>query len=325
MKTRRLGDLDIQVSEIGFGAWGIGGNSQGSVAYGPVDDAESIRALHVAFDRGITFYDTADFYGFGHSESILGKALGNVRDSIVIASKVGIVDLAGKQDFSPDYMRRSLEGSLIRLRTNYIDIYQLHSPPLALFIEQRDDIIATLQSFKDHGMIRAFGLSLRKTEEAITSIVDLGIKCIQVNFNMMDQRPVDSGILQTCTRDGIGFIARTPLSFGFLSKLANGATEKFNTYDHRSKWSVEQVKKWKQASDLFMPILNKYKPQTMAQVALRYCLSYSAVSTVIPGMLTTREVEENSEASNYGPLDTADLDKIAEIYKHNEFFLGKRA
>jgi aryl-alcohol dehydrogenase-like predicted oxidoreductase len=325
MKTRLLGKSGIRVSEIGFGTWGLGGNVNSAIAYGPVDDAESIRALHIAYDRGITFYDTADFYGFGHSESILGKALGKVRDSIVIASKVGLVDLSGKQDFSSLYMRESLETSLRRLNTDYIDLYQLHSPPLDTLSGQFEEIVSTLQSFKDNGKIKMYGVSLRKTEDGFRIVDGLGFKSVQVNLNMMDQRPINNGLIQLCMEQGVGFIARTPLSFGFLSGVANVSSEKFNTYDHRSKWSTEQIKRWNQARDLFMSVLEKYKPQTMAQVALRYCLSHSAVSTVIPGMMTAVEVEENAAASNYGPLDSSDIEKIAKIYMQNEFFLGKSA
>ncbi|MDD4869483.1 MAG: aldo/keto reductase [Kiritimatiellae bacterium] len=325
MKTRKIGNTGIIVSELGYGTWGLGGNVKGAVAYGPVDDAESIRALTRAFDLGITFYDTADFYGFGHSESILGKALGTVRDSIIIASKVGLIDLTGKQDFSPAYMKKSLEQSLQRLNTDHLDLYQLHSPPLQTLVDQFNDIVSTLESLKNEGKIRLYGVSLRKTEDGVRVIGDLGFKIVQVNLNMMDQRPVNNGLFQHCIEKCTGVIARTPLSFGFLSGMDTKSFEKFNAYDHRSKRSAEQIERWKHARDLFVPILEKYKPQTMAQVALRYCLSHSAVSTVIPGMMTTAEVEENAAASNYGPLDSSDLGKIAEIYRQNEFFLGKSA
>src|SRR5256885_488352 len=114
MRYRALGSTGIRVSEIGFGAWGIGGNAAGAVAYGPTSDAESLRALRRGFDAGITFFDTADFYGFGHSEEVLGAAFADVRAQVVIATKVGMLDAQGTQDFSPAHVRRALEQSLRR-------------------------------------------------------------------------------------------------------------------------------------------------------------------------------------------------------------------
>src|SRR5438132_633002 len=133
MKYREFGNTGIKVSEIGFGAWAIGGNEHGN-SYGPTDDKDSLEAIHRAIDLGCNFFDSADVYGFGHSEDVLGKGLKNYRDRVVIASKVGgdFYSGAGRQNFSADYIKFALDRSLERLKTDYIDIYQLHNPPLKI-------------------------------------------------------------------------------------------------------------------------------------------------------------------------------------------------
>src|SRR4051812_21278812 len=160
MRYRSLGSTGLRVSEIGFGTWGLGGAANGAMAYGPTSDAESLRALQAALDQGINFFDTADLYGYGHSEQLLGKAFAGVRDRVVIASKGGMVDGSGKQDFRPAYLRAALERSLARLGTDYVDLYQLHSPPADLLVRD-GSIVAELQKLKGEGKIRAYGLSAR--------------------------------------------------------------------------------------------------------------------------------------------------------------------
>ena len=134
MKYRYLGSTKIKVSEIGFGAWGIGGNFNQSKAYGPTSDEVSSSALLEAIDRGVNFFDTSPLYGFGHSEELIGKTLKKYRDKIIILTKVGYVDFTGKQVFSYNYLKESLELSLRRLKTEYVDILQLHDLPIK-FIE----------------------------------------------------------------------------------------------------------------------------------------------------------------------------------------------
>ena len=148
MNYRKFGNTGLNVSEIGFGTWGIGGNSNGAIAYGPTEDEISLQALHKAFDQGVTFYDTADLYGFGHSEELLGKAFRKIRDKVIIASKVGCLDFESGQDFSVSHMRNALEGSLRRLQTDYIDLYQLHSPSMDLLAND-GQIFSTMEKFKD--------------------------------------------------------------------------------------------------------------------------------------------------------------------------------
>ena len=321
MRYRPLGTTGLTVSEIGFGAWGIGGDTGGAVAYGPTDDQESLRALKRAFELGVTFYDTADLYGHGHSEQLLGEAFRDVRARVILASKTGFLDQAGRQDFSPAHVRTSLEGSLRRLGTDYLDLYQLHDPPMAL-LEQEPRIVETLEAFVQQGMIRAWGLSLRSPDDALVAIRRLGAACIQTNFNLLDQRAIESGLLALCEAQRAGVIIRTPLCFGFLTGAIDGATP-FDGRDHRSRWSAEQRVRWAAGARTVAQTLST--PQSSpAQLALRFCLSYPAVSTAIPGMLTAAHVDENAAASDLEPLAERERCAAEAVY-HKHVFFGGRA
>lgn len=321
MKYRRLGATGLQVSEIGFGGWGIGGSVNGAVAYGPTDDNESKLALQRAFDLGITFYDTSDFYGFGHSEELIGQALKKVRPEVIIATKVGLLDAKGTQDFSPKHIRQAVEASLRKLQTDYIDLYQLHSPSVDV-VGRDDGISSAMQSLQAQGKIRAFGISVRSPDDGLVAVTRFGFRCIQVNFNLIDQRAVENGLFALCAKEDVGVIVRTPLCFGFLTGQYS-ASDGFDTFDHRRAWSPEQIQRWTEGYGIFSGVLIDCKNQTPAQLALRFCLSYPCVSTVIPGMLSRKHVEENVAASQLDMLAKTELLKIAEVYRQKEFFISK--
>jgi aryl-alcohol dehydrogenase-like predicted oxidoreductase len=321
MNLRPLGNTGLHVSEIGFGAWGIGGNVGGSVAYGPTDDEASVAALRRAVDRGVNFFDTAAFYGYGHSEQLLGHTLSAVRDQVVFATKAGFVDAAGRQDFSPHHLRESLEGSLRRLRTEWVDLYQLHSPSIAE-LEADERIVATMEALVREGKTRTWGISVRNPDDGRQALARWTVPCLQVNLNLLDQRAADSGLLDLCAARRVGVIARTPLCFGFLTGRYEDI--QFDFDDHRRNWPPEQVRRWGESWRLFAERLTEHRTQTPAQLALRFCLSYPSVSTAIPGMLTAAQVEENATASDLGVLDADALRVIAEIYRGNTFFVPRK-
>lgn len=321
MEYRTLGRTGLSVSEIGFGTWGIGGIVRNAVAYGPTDDAQSRRVLRMALERGITFYDTAPLYGYGHSEELLGEAFRAVRDEVVIASKVGMVDSNARQDFSPEHLRTSVEGSLQRLQTDYLDLLQLHDPPIRL-LEAGGEIFRTLEILQKEGKVRAYGISVRAPEDAFTAVQRFGFSCVQANLNLLDQRAVEGGLLDFCQREEVGLIARTPLCFGFLTG-AYGEEEDFAAGDHRGLWPAEQRRRWTQAPRLFDEAIPR-KGETLAQRALRFCLSYPAVSTVIPGSLTESQLEENVAASRLGPFPKEERRRFEEVYREHEFFIGSK-
>lgn len=318
MRYRILGRTGLQVSEIGFGAWGIGGLSAGATSYGPTDDEESRRALERAFDLGITFYDTAGAYGNGHSEELLGETFRNARDKVVIASKVGYRSFdTPAQDFSPQDIRETLEGTLRRLKSDYLDLYQLHSP--ALEVLRRDpEILRTLADLQKEGKIRAYGISLRTPEDGKVAIEEFGFWAIQVNFNLIDQRARENGLLDLAYKKDTGIIIRTPLNFGFLSGKVT--QEGFDSRDHRSQRSPEQLKKWSEAPALFAP-LNVGKERTLSQLALQFCLAQDGVSTVIPGMMKVVEVEENAASVALPAMEAEEVEAIREIYRTHSFIM----
>lgn len=313
MNYRRLGNTGITVSEIGFGSWGIGGLTEGATSYGPTDDNESRLALLSAFHNGITLYDTSDIYGNGHSEELIGETLRPVRSKIVIASKGGFTKHRGPHNVSTQFLRERLEGSLRRLRTDYIDVYQLHSPPMSMVTPE---VVETLESFRLEGKIRAFGFSLKDPLQGLAAII-LGFKSLQVNFNMLDQRAWKNGLFPLAEQKSVGLIGRTPFNFGFLA--GNGSELNFDPRDHRSNWSQSQLERWAKAPDLFS-FLNNKKERTNAQLALQFCLSFKAISSVIPGILHPGEALENAIASDLGPLTLEELEVISQINANNTFF-----
>ena len=316
MRQRQLGRSGVAVSEIGFGAWGIGGNKDGAVAYGPTDEAQSLDALSAAFDTGINFFDTADLYGFGESERLIGKAFAKKRGEVVIATKGGMLDPQGRQDFAPAHLAESLDASLKRLGTDYVDLYQLHgaSPDVL------EGLVGTLDNIRRRGKARAIGISLRAPEDGKKALDLYPFDAVQVNFNLLDQRAVDSGLMELCRERGAGIIVRTPLCFGFLTG-GYSATQQYDASDHRSRWNIEQRKVWASAYELFSGI--KGRADTPAQFALRFCLSFDAVSSVIPGMLTRAHVEENAAASDGPALGAAEIHRIGDIYHSHRFFVGR--
>ena len=321
MNYRALGDTGLRVSEIGFGTWGLGGNSGGSFSYGPADDNVSRAALKCALEQGINFYDTSDLYGFGHSEEILGETFSNCRDQVIIASKGGFVD-AVKQDFSAAHLRQAIEKSLRRLRTDYIDLYQLHSPAVSQLREQ-PEILTLMHELKSAGKIRAWGFSARSPEEAHIAVEEFSVPAIQVNFNLTDQRAQTNGLFELCRKKKTGVIVRTPLCFGFLTGKYS-SKQNYDAADHRSRWSPEQLQSWEKANDVFSFLFDANPQDTPAQLALRFCLSFAAVSTTIPGMLNNPHVLENADASGRPVLPPDQLERAIQVGNTTEFFVRRK-
>jgi len=319
MNYRLLGSTGLKVSDIGFGAWGIGGLTEGATSYGATNDAESKRALLAAYEHGVTFYDSSDVYGYGHSEELIGEVFRGKRHEIILATKVGFLKHRGPQVFTAEHMRKSVEGSLRRLRTDYIDLYQLHSPPLEI-VENNGDILNTLQALHKEGKIRAYGMSVKSPEHGLIAVNKWGYKALQVNLNLTDLRADENGLLELCEREDVGVIARTPLCFGLLTGRYKEGTS-FDKRDHRSTWSAEQIKTWVKATDLFMKALQNQHDQSPAQICLRFCLSYPAVATVIPGMLKVAEVDDNIVSSDLGALSEQEMQTVKNIYHENNFFI----
>jgi len=322
MKYRRLGKTEIFVSEIGFGAWGIGGVSKGATSYGPTDDNSSIHALNCALDRGINFFDTSNVYGGGHSESLIGKTFLKARDRVFIATKVGLINYEEPSDFSVKNLSISLQGSLKRLKTDYIDLLQLHNPSPYIF-QYNHEILNWVDQLIKKGIIRAFGVSVRSPEEGIGAIEQLKADSIQVNFNLLDHRAIESGLMKSASTNQVSLIARTPLCFGFLSGKLYKTTH-FDKKDHRSHWPSQQIQNWIEGSKKILSCKTNSSTQTDTQFALRFCLSYPQIATAIPGILNDLEVEENTKASDLGPLKDNEVQKVQKFYNEVRFLFEKK-
>ncbi|TMJ21801.1 MAG: aldo/keto reductase, partial [Alphaproteobacteria bacterium] len=215
VKYRALGRTGLSVSEIGFGAWGIGGRTAGTTSYGDTDDCTLLAALARALDGGITFFDTSAAYGDGHSEALIGQAFAGRRDKVVIATKAGYESWDPAPDFSAAAVVASAEKSLARLRSDYVDLLQLHNPPAEALRDP--ELRRALERLQAAGKIRAWGVSAKSPAEAIEALTAFEAPMVQANFNMMDVRALESGLLAEAERRGAGFVGRTPLCFGFLS------------------------------------------------------------------------------------------------------------
>lgn len=287
-RYRVLGKTGFSVFEIGFGAWAIGGN-QNSLGYGSTDDRSSMRAVNKALDLGCNFFDTADWYGHGHSESLLGKALQNQRKSVYIATKVGLDFYHGEvqQNYHPAYIRFALHESLRRLNTDYVDLYQLHNPPPEVFFFP--DIVETLERLREQGKIRSIGVSVATIQDGIEAIHSGWPESIQIPYNMLNtEAEVEAFPLAQANQ--IGIIAREPLANGFLTGKYS-VSSRFQQYDIRGFWSAETLQSILSQVELIRPYCRP--EETMAQLAIRFVLERPSVSVVICGCKNANQVEEN--------------------------------
>jgi aryl-alcohol dehydrogenase-like predicted oxidoreductase len=315
VNKRKFGDTDLRVSEVGFGAWGIGGPAMAGdtpIGWGEVNDDVSIRAIHEALDRGINFFDTADVYGVGHSEELIGKTVGN-RDDVVIATKVGhrVVDDRFVRDYDPAYIREACEASLRRLQRDHIDYYQLHSAKVAELAAS--GCVEEMERLRDQGKIRYWGVSLdtfNPAPEAEYMIEhDIG-HGMQVVLNIVNQRA--RPLIERASEAGFGIIARMPLQFGVLTgKFDAGAS--FESDDHRSTrlspYVLERL--LRDVKDVWT--LAEQYHTTKTGFSLGFVLSVPGVSTVIPGIKTPEQAVDNT--ANLVSLSERDVEYLASLYR----------
>lgn len=313
MRERTLGKTGIKVSEVGFGAWAIGGPAELgglSIGWGESDDRESIRALEAAFDKGVTFYDTADVYGMGHSEQLLAKVFSGRRDRVVIASKGGnLTDSDGnwKKDFSGEYLTRKVEESLKRLNTDYIDLYQLHTPRSEAELAEALGNAETMDRLVEQGKIRAYGISIGPIEDGIRQIKHGYGASIQVIYNILDREP-EKKLLPAAREANVAIIPRVPLAYGFLTGKYTSDSQ-FEGSDHRSRITAEQKKDWVNKADRLKPIAAGLGV-SLAQLALQYILASDAVSVVIPGARNEKQAQSNASVGKLPPLEDGVLEEI---------------
>ncbi len=316
MNYRELGRTGWRVSEISFGAWAIGGG------WGPVDDTESVAALHRAIDLGVNFIDTADVYGDGHSERLIASVL---RDRpgqrIYVATKIG-------RRLSPHtadgYNRANLtafvERSLRNLATDALDLVQLHCPPTEVYY--RPEVFGVMDDLVAAGKIRYYGVSVEKVEEALKAIEYPNVQTVQIIFNMFRHRPAEFFFPQAKARQ-VGILARVPLASGLLTGKMKPDT-RFAPDDHRYFNRAGQAF---DVGETFAGVpyevglaavaeLQRLVPAgaTMAQLALRWILMFDAVTCAIPGAKRPSQAEENIAAANLPPLSAEEMAAVREVY-----------
>lgn len=318
MKYSSIGDM--RVSQICFGTWGIGGLVNGVHSYGPKDERVSRRALEVAYEQGINFYDTASAYGFGLSERLLGEVFCSVpRSSIYLATKGGYLNYFpsdGKnQRFDAESISRSFLQSLVRLKTNYVDIYQLHSPSFEDLVNN-DNLFAFLEKAKEAGLIRKVGFAAKTPADAAKALYFKFFKfdTVQCNFNMTDMRAIDDGVFVACHNAKAFALLRSPLLHGYLTgNIKEPVT--FQASDHRIRFTEETHKRWLSALDRFSEHLHSLD-LTMAQNAIRCALSISDVTAAaVVGMNTPEQVYENVIAADAPRFTSGEMQDMIRRYK----------
>ena len=316
MQYRELGRTGWNVSVIGFGAWAIGGD-----VWGRTDDAESMRAMHRAVDLGVNFIDTADVYGDGHSERLVGRLRKERKDEIIVATKAG-------RRLSPHvakgYDRANLtafvERSLRNLDAEAIDLLQLHCPPGEVY--EMPEVFGILDDLVAQGKLRHYGVSVERVAEAIRAADYPNVQSVQIIFNMFRLKPVET-FFPVARAKRIGILARVPLASGLLtgkyrpeSVFAPSDHRSFNrhgeAFDMGETFSGVDYDEGLRAVDELRPLVPA--GASMAQLALRWIAMFPEVTTTIPGAKNVQQAEDNVRAIELAPLSESTMAAVRDVY-----------
>ncbi len=293
LRYRKLGTTNIEVSEIGFGGFAIGGYD-----YGPTDDRESIAALERAYSLGVTFYDTSDMYGEGRSESLVGQVLKGKNPPGVVATKVGYVGHRGKQskDFSRSHIMAAVEQSLRRLQREAIDLYQLHNPDFADV--GSGEVFAIMDELVAAGKVRFWGVSVKTRDSSKVcrrAMAWPSAASIQLVHNLFHREDLEK-LGGEIRRRGIGVVSRAPLEYGMLTGKFSPMA-RFAPGDHRNtRWEPEEFSRQLGQVETLREAFEG-KPFSLTQVAIGFVLSHPEVSVVICGAKSASQIEENVATS----------------------------
>ena len=316
MEYRPLGRTGWNISEIGFGAWGIGGD-----AWGNTDDATSLAALHRAIDLGVNFIDTADVYGDGRSERLITQVRKLRSEQLIVATKAG---RRLNPHVAAGYNRQNLtsfvERSLLNLETDALDLLQLHSPPSAVY--DMPEVFGILDDLTRQGKIRFYGVSVERVDEALKAITYPQVQSVQIIFNMFRLKPAEHFFAAARER-GVGILARVPLASGMLTGKFRPQTQ-FAQNDHRNYnrhgESFDQGETFSGVDyDLGLQAVEHLRPlvppgASMAQFALRWILMFPEVTAAIPGAKTPQQAVDNVQAAELPPLNEETMQKVREVY-----------
>ena len=316
MKKRILGRTGFEASEVGLGCWQLGG-----LCWGDMDEDQALQLLQTAVDHGVNFFDTADVYGQGRSEQIIGQFLKQCRQDVFVATKIGRFPEPGWPDnFSKASMEQHVDACIKRLGVDALDLVQLHCIPTEQL--EKGEVFDSLRDLKAKGKVKHFGVSVESMDEALLCLREEGVASLQIIFNLFRQKPI-STLFSKAIETETAIIARVPLASGLLSgNMTKGMT--FPDNDHR---------KFNADGELFnvgetfaglpfgkgVALSERVKAcvpagLTMAQMALRWILDHDAVSVVIPGATRTEHVISNCSVSELAPLPDQLHDKLAALY-----------
>ena len=318
MEYRELGRTGWKVSSLSFGAWAIGAD------WGSVDDAESFAALNRSIDLGVNFFDTADVYGDGRSERLLAKLRQQYHEKIYIATKAGRrLNPHEAQGYNRANLTAFVERSLRNLKTETLDLLQLHCPPTQVYY--MPGVFDVLDGLVQEGKLKYYGVSVEKVEEALKAIDYPNVQTVQIIFNMFRQRPAELFFEQAKLRK-VGILARVPLASGLLtgklrpdSRFAKDDHRAYNrageSFDRGETFSgVDYTTGLQAVADL-----KAVCPagMSMTQFALRWILMFEAVTCAIPGAKRPAQVDENFSAGDLPPLSTESMDQVRKIYNQH--------
>ena len=320
MKYRRLGKSGIKVSEIGFGAWTLGLDWWGKT----IDDSEAIKMLKRAYDLGINFYETADMYGKGKSERLLGQAFKDMRNDIIYSTKwgydmygaeqIGHQELPQKHD--PEFLQFALKKSMERLQTDYIDVYSLHNPKMDTI--QNDELFSALDGLVRSGTIKGHGVALGPAigwrDEGLFSITNRNITCLQTVYNLLEQDP-GRDLMSAAAKSNVGIMVRVPDASGLLTGKVTAET-KFDKNDHRSFRKQEFIKEAMQKIENMKPLANS-KGWNITELAIKFILSQPQISVVLPTMVSVEEIEMFAAISDGSYLSASEAAQLEEMYEKN--------
>lgn len=316
MKRRAFGRTGLEISEVGFGAWGIGGRD-----WGGATEAESMATLHAALDSGINFFDTADVYGDGLSERLIARLRRERSEPFFVATKAGRrLNPHTAAGYTAENVTTFVDRSLRNLEVERIELLQLHCPPTEVYY--RPEVFAALDALVASGKLRGYGVSVERVEEALKAVEYPGVESVQIIFNVFRLRPAEL-FFEVAARRRTAVIVRVPLASGLLSGRFNSETL-FPEADHRAfnrdgagfdrgeTFSGVDYEVGLAAVERLRPLVPP--GATLAQFALRWILMFDAVSCVIPGARRPDQVIANAAASELPPLDAATMAAVQQTY-----------
>ncbi len=307
---RPLGKTELEVSEVGFGVWTVA-----SGQWGTFSDEAAVDLLRRAYDAGINYFDTSNVDSSGRGERLLGAAFSERRELVIISTKVGYTP-DGKRDFSPDHLRRSLDASLERLGSSYVDVLQLHHPTMSAVADEK--VWATLEDLRAEGKVRYYGMAMGPgagwLEEARAAMRKRDVGAIQVYYNLLEEEP-SRKIFPVALEINQGMVIRGPHAGGVLEGDPETATRFPSDEEGSTKPADFVARAQRQAGNLRW--IHEGKGMTMAQAAIKFILSEETVASVLPNLYQQEQIDAYCAISDFDGFSQAEIGEIAEQFRQN--------